>query len=100
MRAAGFPTYGYKLAAFVHRRRAGRAGGLPGGRRSDGVVNPELLAWHNSGAVLLMIILGGLGHLRGAVIGAVAFTLLQGTAVQPQAIVGAAGRPLAARRWA
>ena len=31
MRAAGFPVYGYKLAAFVHRRRAGRAGGLPAG---------------------------------------------------------------------
>ena len=41
------------------------------------MVNPELLAWHNSGEVLLMIILGGLGHLRGAVIGAVAFTLLK-----------------------
>jgi len=35
----------------------------------DGYVNPELLSWHESGAVLLMIILGGLGHLRGAVIG-------------------------------
>jgi branched-chain amino acid transport system permease protein len=43
----------------------------------DGFVNPELLSWHESGAVLLMIILGGLGHLRGAVIGAAAFTLLK-----------------------
>jgi branched-chain amino acid transport system permease protein len=41
------------------------------------VVNPELMAWHNSGEVLLMVILGGLGHLRGAVIGAIAFTLLK-----------------------
>ena len=40
-------------------------------------VNPELLSWHESGAVLLMIILGGLGSLRGAVIGAVAFVLLK-----------------------
>jgi branched-chain amino acid transport system permease protein len=30
-----------------------------------------------SGEVLIMIILGGLGHLRGAVIGAFAFALLQ-----------------------
>ena len=76
MRAAGFPVYGYKLAAFVIAGAlAGLAGFLVASR--DGVVNPELLAWHNSGEVLLMIILGGLGHLRGAVIGAVAFTLLK-----------------------
>ena len=42
----------------------------------DGFVNPELLTWHLSGAVLIMIILGGLGHLRGAFIGAFAFALL------------------------
>jgi len=40
-------------------------------------VNPDLLSWHESGGVLLMLILGGLGHLRGAVIGALAFTLLK-----------------------
>jgi branched-chain amino acid transport system permease protein len=76
MRAAGFPVYGYKLAAFVLAGAlAGLAGFLLASR--DGVVNPELMAWHNSGEVLLMVILGGLGHLRGAVIGAVAFTLLK-----------------------
>ena len=94
MRAAGFPVYGYKLAAFVIAGAlAGLAGFLVAAR--DGVVNPELLAWHNSGEVLLMIILGGLGHLRGAVIGAVAFTLLK-ELLSTHAIVGAAGRPLAA----
>ena len=35
------------------------------------------MSWHLSGAVLIMIILGGLGHLRGALIGAFAFALLQ-----------------------
>ncbi|WP_332287692.1 branched-chain amino acid ABC transporter permease [Aquincola agrisoli] len=76
MRATGFPTYGYKLAAFVIAGAlAGLAGFLVASR--DGVVNPEMLSWHVSGDVLLMIILGGLGHLRGAVIGAVAFTLLK-----------------------
>jgi branched-chain amino acid transport system permease protein len=35
------------------------------------------MSWHLSGAVLIMIILGGLGHLRGALIGAFAFVLLQ-----------------------
>jgi len=76
MRAAGFPTYFYKLAAFV---LAGALAGLAGFLLAvkDGYVNPELLSWHESGAVLLMIILGGIGHLRGAVIGAAAFVLLK-----------------------
>ena len=76
MRAAGFSTYVYKLAAFV---LAGALAGLAGVLLAlkDGYVNPELLSWHESGAVLLMIILGGIGHLRGAVIGAIAFTLLK-----------------------
>ncbi|MGY4827274.1 branched-chain amino acid ABC transporter permease [Sphaerotilaceae bacterium SBD11-9] len=76
MRAAGYSTLPYKLAAFVV---AGALAGLAGCLLAvkDGVVNPELLSWHESGAVLLMLILGGLGHLRGAVIGAAAFTLLK-----------------------
>ncbi|MCK6426998.1 MAG: branched-chain amino acid ABC transporter permease [Burkholderiaceae bacterium] len=76
MRATGFATYPYKLAAFViSGALAGLAGFLFAVK--DGVVNPELLSWHLSGAVLIMIILGGLGHLRGALIGAFAFVLLQ-----------------------
>ena len=76
MRAAGYRTYGYKLAAFVIAGMlAGLAGFLMAAR--TGVVNPELLSWHESGAVLLMIILGGLGSLRGAVLGAAAFILLK-----------------------
>jgi len=76
MRATGFSTYPYKLAAFtISGGIAGLAGFLFAVK--DGFVNPELLSWHLSGAVLIMIILGGLGHLRGALIGAFAFTLLQ-----------------------
>jgi branched-chain amino acid transport system permease protein len=86
LRAAGFATYPYKLAAFVIAAVfAGLAGFLLA--LKDGYVNPEMMSWHQSGAVLLMIILGGLGHLRGAVIGAVAFTLLQ-ELYQSQAVFG------------
>ncbi len=86
MRAAGFATYGYKLAAFVI---AGALAGLAGFLLAvkDGAVNPELLSWHESGAVLLMLILGGIGSLRGAVIGAVAFTLLK-ELFQSEALLG------------
>lgn len=76
MRAAGFATYPYKLTAFVlSAMLAGLAGFLFA--LKDGFVNPELLSWHQSGAVLIMIILGGLGHLRGALLGALGFALLQ-----------------------
>jgi branched-chain amino acid transport system permease protein len=76
LRAAGFSTYPYKLAAFtISGGIAGAAGSLFAIK--DGFVNPELLSWHFSGAVLIMIILGGLGHLRGALVGAFAFALLQ-----------------------
>jgi branched-chain amino acid transport system permease protein len=90
MRAAGFATFGYKLAAFVI---AGALAGLAGFLLAvkDGAVNPELLSWHESGAVLLMLILGGIGSLHGAVIGAIAFTLLK-ELFQLEALLG----PLAA----
>lgn len=76
MRATGFSVYPYKLAAFtISGALAGLAGYLYAVK--DGFVNPELMSWHLSGSVLVMIILGGLGHMRGALIGAFAFSLLQ-----------------------
>ena len=76
MRATGFATYPYKLAAFtLSGALAGLAGFLFAVK--DGYVNPEMMSWHLSGSVLIMIILGGIGHLRGALIGAFAFALLQ-----------------------
>jgi branched-chain amino acid transport system permease protein len=76
MRAAGFATFPYKWAAFT---LAGALAGLAGFLVAikDGFVNPEMLSWHESGAVLLMLILGGMGRLSGAVLGAFAFALLQ-----------------------
>jgi len=76
MRATGFSTYPYKLAAFVI---SGAIAGLAGFLFAvkDGFVNPELLGWHLSAAVLIMVLLGGLGHLRGALLGAFTFVLLQ-----------------------
>ena len=93
MRAAGFQTYRYKLAAFV---LAGALAGVAGFLyvAKNGVVNPELLSWHESGAVLMMIILGGLGSLRGAVIGAAAFVLLK-EFYSSEALLG----PAIAGRW-
>ena len=61
MRAAGFSTYA--ATSSPPSSLAGALAGLAGFLFAvkDGCVNPELLAWHESGAVLLMLILGGIG---------------------------------------
>ena len=86
MRAVGYSTLGCKLTAFVI---AGALAGIAGFLLAvkDAAVNPELLSWHESGAVLLMLILGGIGSLRGAVLGAIAFTLLK-ELFQTEALLG------------
>jgi len=76
MRSLGYPVYWYKLASFtIAGTLAGFAGYLYAVQ--TGFANPELLSWHQSGNVLLMIILGGTGSLYGAIGGAFAFALLE-----------------------
>jgi branched-chain amino acid transport system permease protein len=76
MRALGFPVFRYQLASFI---LSGALAGLAGylAAVQYGFVNPEILSWHQSGAVLMMVILGGMGTLHGPVVGAFAFVLLQ-----------------------
>ena len=76
MRSLGFATLRYKLACFVI---AGMLAGLSGylAAVQFGVVNPDMLGWQLSGAVLMMVILGGTGTLVGPVIGAGAMMLLE-----------------------
>lgn len=76
MRSIGYPVFAYKLAAFVV---AGALAGIAGylAACQFGFVNPEILAWHQSGIVLMMVILGGMGRLHGAVLGALSFVLIQ-----------------------
>ncbi len=90
MRAAGCETGRFKLAALV---LAGTLAGLAGllNALKDGYVNPEMLSWHQSGRVLLVVILGGTGSLRGALAGAAALTLLE-ELFQSQSLFGAAAR--------
>jgi branched-chain amino acid transport system permease protein len=76
MRSIGYPVFAYKLGVFV---LSGALAGLAGylAACQFGFVNPEILAWHHSGTVLMMVILGGMGKLHGAVLGAFAFVMLQ-----------------------
>jgi branched-chain amino acid transport system permease protein len=80
MRALGFATYRYKLAAFVV---AGALAGLAGylDATQYGFVNPDLFGWRLSGAVLMVVILGGMGTLYGPMLGAFAWVLLQDTLI-------------------
>ena len=93
MISLGFPVYWYKLASFT---LAGALAGLAGylSALQFGFINPELLSWHQSGNVLLMLILGGVGSLYGAVVGAFAFVALeeifQALTVHWQLLLGAA----------
>jgi branched-chain amino acid transport system permease protein len=75
MRAMGFGTFGYKLAAFtLAGALAGLAGYLWGAQ--TGYVNPELMGFHMSAHAIMMVILGGMGNFAGAIVGAFAFEFL------------------------
>ena len=76
MTALGYPTYRYRLICFVI---AGGVAGLAGALivNQHGFVSPNLLHWTQSGTLLVMVILGGVGLLYGGVAGAVAMLLLE-----------------------
>jgi branched-chain amino acid transport system permease protein len=75
MRAIGYSTFGYKLAAFS---LAGALAGLAGylWAAQSGFVNPELMGFQMSAHAMVMVILGGMGNFAGAIIGAFAFEYL------------------------
>ena len=75
MRAMGYGTFGYKLAAFT---LAGALAGLAGYllAAQSGYVNPELMGFHTSAHAIMMVILGGMGNFAGAIVGAFAFEYL------------------------
>lgn len=76
VRALGFSPYPYRLAAYAI---AGALAGLAGVLLANATefVAPSFLAWQRSGDLLFMVILGGIGSLHGALLGAVAFVLLE-----------------------
>jgi len=76
MRSLGFHVFAYKLASFT---LAGALAGLAGylSAAQYGFVNPEIVSWHQSGNVLLMVILGGAGTTFGPLVGAFVLVLLE-----------------------
>jgi len=75
-RAIGFPTYRYKLTAFVI---AGAMCGLAGALLANQTeyLTPDFMHWTRSGEIMFMVILGGMGTLIGPVVGALVLLLLE-----------------------
>ena len=75
MEAIGFAPYRYQLTAYVI---AGVIAGVSGFLLANQTefVSPAFTAWQRSGELIFVLVLGGLGSLHGAILGAAAFTLL------------------------
>ena len=74
--ALGFATYRDKLVVFVVAAAvAGVAGAL--NANLQGYVSPNSLHWTQSGTLLVMVILGGVGTVGGALVGAAALLLIE-----------------------
>ncbi len=76
MEAIGFATYKYKLICFVI---AGAIAGLSGAMlaNQNSFVSPNLMFWVQSGNLMIMVILGGVGYHYGGLIGAVIMLVLE-----------------------
>ncbi|MDZ7937128.1 MAG: branched-chain amino acid ABC transporter permease [Rhodoferax sp.] len=76
MAALGYAVLRYKLLAFT---LAGALAGLAGAllANQSGFVSPSLMQWSQSGMLMVMVILGGVGHVLGGFVGAAAFLLME-----------------------
>jgi branched-chain amino acid transport system permease protein len=72
--ALGYNSFHYKLTAFT---LAGALAGMAGylWAAQSGYVNPELMGFHMSAHAIMMVILGGMGNVAGALLGAFGFEL-------------------------
>ncbi|MDO9602247.1 MAG: branched-chain amino acid ABC transporter permease, partial [Rhodocyclaceae bacterium] len=76
MEAIGYPVQHVKLVCFVLGAAvAGLAGALLANQ--NGMANPSQLYWTQSGMLLVMVILGGVGRRYGGVLGAIALLGLE-----------------------
>lgn len=76
MEAIGFSPFRYQLVAYViSGMMAGLAGCLLANQSE--FVSPAYMTWQRSGELIFMVVLGGIGTLHGAILGAAAFLLLE-----------------------
>ena len=76
MQAIGFPTFRYKLLAFViSGAMCGVAGFLLANLTE--FVTPEYMHWFRSGEIMILVLVGGMGTLFGPLFGAAAYLLFE-----------------------
>ncbi|MFN3293473.1 MAG: branched-chain amino acid ABC transporter permease [Gemmobacter sp.] len=76
MAALGYAPYRYKLYAFV---LSGMGAGLAGALMANFLrfASPDMLHWSKSGALMMMVILGGVGTYLGPIFGTAAYLVLE-----------------------
>jgi branched-chain amino acid transport system permease protein len=69
-------VYRFQHAAYTI---SGAIGGLSGFLLANATqfVSPAYMSWQRSGELIVMVLLGGLGTLNGAIVGTVAYLLLE-----------------------
>jgi branched-chain amino acid transport system permease protein len=74
--AIGFDVYRFQLVGYAI---SGALGGLSGFLLANATefVSPAYMSWQRSGELIIMVLLGGMGRLHGAILGAVAFVLIE-----------------------
>lgn len=76
LQAVGIDPYPYRLVAYVIAAMLCALAGVLLANQTE-FVSPAYMGWHRSGDLIVMVVLGGLGTLHGAIIGAAAYLLLE-----------------------
>lgn len=76
MHALGYAVFLVRLVAFVG---AGAVAGLAGGLLAfqDGFVSPSSMQWTHSAVLIVMVVMGGMGHRWGGALGALIWLVLE-----------------------
>lgn len=76
MEAIGFSPYTYRLVAYVI---SGAMASVAGFLLANHVefVSPAYMSWQRSGELIVMVVLGGMGTLHGAILGAAAYLITE-----------------------
>jgi branched-chain amino acid transport system permease protein len=74
--ALGFDVYRFQLAAYMVSGVVGALAGVLLANATD-FVSPAYMSWQRSGELIIMVLLGGMSSLHGAIIGALAFLILE-----------------------
>jgi len=76
MQALGYPVFRIRLLAFVG---AGAIAGLAGGLLAfqDSFVSPSSMQWTHSAVLIVMVVIGGMGHRWGGALGAAIWLVLE-----------------------